>query len=375
MENKRAAIMAGTGLTLAALTFCLFEVMKHDALQQSELGEAALQEARRQSETRPLTSAETARLLREGLGVDDELQRLSAIGQLAELFEEPFDLDGAQRESLAEALAQAWSKTPQETPDGRETRAEIARLLIGRVGGEPGKALALELLSSSSETARGWAAEALALQPAAVRGREVAQAALEAVRSGSVPAETRPALLRRFLGRKAEPELSAMLSQELPAPALRACAVELQNVGGPGHMGTILARLETAGLLGDPRKMPWLSARLLSEHIRTASKDELARAVSVVKARPRLARAASKALRQRLGDPDSGVRRMVAQVIPGAVEQSGLDGEEGLEMLVAQLQREDDPAVKEALEEGVSSLRLARQPEGAAPAQGAPGKE
>lgn len=375
MENKKAAIMAGTGLTLAALTLCLFEVMKHDALQHEELGELALQEARRQSETRPLTSSETARLLEEGLRSQDALQRLSAIGQLAELFEEPFTLEGAERDSLAETLAQAWSLTPQDTPDGQETRADIARLLIGKVGGEPGKALALELLASSSETARGWAAEALALQPPAVRGREVAQAALEAARSGSVPAHARPALLRRFLGRKAEPELSAMLASELPAPALRACAVELQNVGEPRHMGTILARLEASGLLGDPRKMPWLSARLLSEHIRTASKDELARAVSVVKARPRLARAASKALRQRLGDPDSGVRRMVAQVIPGAVEQEGLDGVEGLEMLVAQLQREDDPTVKEELEKGVSSLRLSRQPEPATPTEATPGNE
>jgi len=152
------------------------------------------------------------------------------------------------------------------------------------------------------------------LAAGATRGADVRDKTLELVRSGAIRPEHRPALLRRFLGGKAEPELLAMLAGDFSPKTIRSVIIEVQNLGKAEHMAAVLARCEEQGWLGDARRMPWLSGRLLDEHIKTATKGELVRAVAAVKARPALAKLTAKAVKQRLADQDPDVRELLAQV-------------------------------------------------------------
>lgn len=299
MENKDKAIIAGTVLTLSVLGLSLYEVVKHDAVQHNETAEAALQ---RQHETRPPTPQDVGRSVLDLLTSDDELQRMGAVAQLSEM-----PIDPAQREALAEALIRAHDLASEE--EGRE---DIGRVLIGKVGGARAAHFALERLGSSSETVRSYAAQALVT--GATRGADLRDKALELARNGGLRDQDKPGVLRRFLGKKAEPELLELLRADVSPEALRAAMIEVQNLDKPELMAEVLARCEQQGWLGDDKRMPWLSGRLLNEHIKTASKGELVRAVAAVKARPSLAKLTAKAVRQRLTDQDPDVRELLAQV-------------------------------------------------------------
>ena len=166
----------------------------------------------------------------------------------------------------------------------------------------------------------------------------------------------------------------AMLDADMLPAAVAACAVEVQNLGKPELLGAVLSRLEDGGLLDDPKKLPWMSSKLLAEHIRKADGPELARALRVVRLRPSLTRATAKAIKERAGHADPAIRRQVARIIPDAVKNEGLDDASGEELLAARLKEETDPLVKGEIEGSLAAVRGARPPQGAAqePSQAAP---
>lgn len=107
--------------------------------------------------------------------------------------------------------------------------------------------------------------------------------------------------LRVSLPRKrAEEALLERLGQDLEWKELAECAVEIQNLHKPALLGPVLERLERAGLLSDAKRMPWLSAKLLSEHIRASEGEELSRALRAAGLRPSLARATAEAAQEKL---------------------------------------------------------------------------
>jgi len=140
MNDK--TIIAGTALTLTVLGMSLYEVVKHDALQHNEVAEEILE---RQRETRPLTAEDATRLLLSQLRSEDELARRGAVAQLAESIKTHKDLDAGTREELGEALAAAHGLASDE-----ESREDIGRLLVGKVGGVSAAAFALERLESAA---------------------------------------------------------------------------------------------------------------------------------------------------------------------------------------------------------------------------------
>jgi hypothetical protein len=301
-------IIAGTTLTLAALGLSLYEVVKHDALQHETIAEGILEAQRKtQAETRPVTAEETARGLLGALGSQDELTRRAAVSQLTETIVSHKALEEETREALSEALLLAHSSTEDE-----EFKEELGRLLIGKVGGSRVAAFAVEHLGSSTETVRSYIAQSLIT--GATRGAQVRDKALELARGGGLRPQDVPAVLRRYLGKKAEPELLSMLQLKLSPKALKAVIVEVQNLDKPELMGAVLARVEQEGWLSEEKRMPWLSGRLLSAHIMTANKEELVRAVAAVKRRPALAKATSKAVKRRMNDENAEIRDVVAQV-------------------------------------------------------------
>ncbi len=372
MEIRNAVLLTGIGLTLSVLGLSLYEVMQHDLAQQDALY-AVTRRPQAQEETRPVSAEEAIAAVLPSLSGEDELSVRAAVEQVRAAYDGPgaAEIPEALREQLAVSLTGIYGRVGEEIPEDRQLKDEIMRLVAVKVGGAAARDFTAALLDSTTESVRLGALEAVGAT-GAVRGGAVTEKALALARSEDVPDELKPAVLRRFLGRKAEPEIQALFESELSPAALKACAVALQDFHKPELMKGILSRLQAAGLLNDHRRMPWLSGRLLSEHIKTASSEELALAVQIIKARPTLTRATMKAFKTRLSDKEPGVRRMVAQLIPSAVGTKDLEVEDGESMLVAQLQTEEDPAVKGAIEEGLSRMRLARQPQPEAAAPSTP---
>jgi len=270
----------------------------------------------------------------------------------------PKSLSEGLRERTAGALIEAYNGAGAG-PESDAFRRSVLSLLVGKVGGPRAHDFALDVLDGEEDPMRVEVAKAL-LRPGASASREVLVEVAELAGTDEVPDELKPAVLKRALGRKAEPELMALIEKDLSPAALKSCAVAIQDLGKPGLMGKVLERLDAKGLLGTPSRMPWFSGTLLAGYIRTAEAADLARALRVVQARPVLARQAFGALKERLAHTDPAVRRIVAGIIPGAVQHKGIEVEDGEKILESRLQEEQDPLVKGVLEDGLAQVRLAK---------------
>jgi len=310
-------------------------------------------------EPRPMSAEEIVKTLLPALGgkdVSGKKEALDAIS-LAMLDSSEQKLSGEGQETVSRALIDAYSEATEETPEAAGVRSAALRLLMTQVGGDTARHFAADVMASGPDEMKLEAAKLL-LEPGAIRGGDVTEKGLAIARSDAAPAELKAPLLRRLLGRKAEPELVALLDKETGSAALRACAVEIQSLDKPELMGKVLARLEEQGLLKDARTMPWFSGRMLSEHIRSADGDELARALRVVWLRPSLTRKTMKAV-----SADPQIRRMVARIVPDAVKNQGIEPGAGEDLLVARLAVETDPAVKGEIEGSLAQVRQTRLPE------------
>lgn len=290
------------------------------------------------------------------LKIIDGGQAREGLEQLSEVLEsaERDELSLEVRDRAAKSVITAYAGFEDE-----ESRRLALHLVVARLGGEVARNFAAELLGSTTDALKLAVLKAY-VQPGAVDGKVVKRKALEYVRSDAVPVELRPAVLRKALGMKAEAEIFALFSSEIPAPAIAACAVELQNLGKPEVMGPVLARLDALGMLENKGKMPWISGRLLAKHIQTANDEELERALRIVTLRKSLVRSTARAVKERAGHKNADIRRLVARIIPNAVANEGLDVASGEELLLARLKEETDPSVKGEIEGSLAEVRKTR---------------
>lgn len=366
MENQmRRWLLLGTLGAVSALYLGMLEPKSVDRLVP---GAGTLRVAEQRPEPKAVTIDDTVQAMLPMLRRADTDAWRAALEAIDDALDgAPKDaLTAETREQAAQAAVAAFASIPGDTPEGVELKKQALQLVVSRLGGDAGRAFAAELLGAATDT---WKLDVLEawLKPGAVNGRVIREKAAELARTAAVPEELKPAILRRALGKKAEPELAAFLAAATDRRAVAACAVELQNLGKPEVLGPVLAKLEGAGLLDDHKKMPWLSGKLLAEHIRQADDAGLKRALKAVYLRPALAKRAVKAVQERAGHPDPEVRRLVARIIPDAVKSEGLDVQSGEELLLARLKEETDPAVKGEIEGSLAEVRKTRPAPKAAP--------
>lgn len=367
METRmRRWVLAGTLGASCALYFSLQEPGTQVAQQPSSHEGLELTEG---VEPKTLTVDDTVLAMLPMLERPDMEGRLSAL----EAIGDALDGEGGKllsddvREQAAKSVITAFETSPEDSVEGQTAKAQALRLVIGRLGGEAGKAFTLEVLSSATDT---WKVEALQawLKPGAASGASIREKVAELARTELVPDSFKPRMLRRALGKKAEPEIIALLTNgAADRGTIAACVVELQNFGKPEVMGQVLSRLEEAGMLDDHKKMPWISGKLLAQHIRVSDEDGLKRALKAVYLRPSLTRPTVKAIQERASHPNASVRRMVARIIPDAVKNEGLDVTSGEELLLARLKEETDPTVKGEIEGSLAEVRKTRPPTEASP--------
>lgn len=283
--------------------------------------------------------------------------------QLSEVLQggERGDLSLEVRDRAAKAVITAYAGFEDE-----ESKRLALHLIVAKLGGEVARNFAVELMGSTTDAVKLAVVHAY-VQPGAANGKALKEKVLEYARSEVVPVDLRPAVLRRALGLKSEPELFALFSSEIPQSAVAACAVELQNLGKPEVMGPVLSRLDALGMLDDKGRMPWISGKLLSKHIQSASDEELERALRIVTLRKSLVRSTARAVKERAGHKDPGIRRLVARIIPNAVKNEGLDVASGEELLLARLKEETDPSVKGEIEGSLAEVRKTRPAPEASP--------
>jgi len=310
----------------------------------------------------PMTVDEHVQALLPTLFGEDADSRATALDalELAFAFGGINELTAETREETAGALIEAYAESDGDSKEGITERKRVLDMLITKLGGDTARAFTAQIVASGSDPSIKGAALASLASKGSFRDKTVDALALEAMKADGVADETKPKLLRRIKGSKAEKELLEMLESDIDDAGLRQTAVEIQNLHKPVLMGAVISRLDARGLLGDAKIMPWFSGKLLSEHIRTADHAEFVRALKVVWRRPSLTRGTFKAAQARIEDSDPVIRRMVARLVPDAVKYDGIDAETGESLLSARLQIEQDPTVKGQLEGSLGEVRKAR---------------
>ena len=359
MENKmRQWLLLGTLGASCALYFSVTDVKRPVPVLKPAAGTVA---SATQTEPAAMTVDDTVLAMLPMLERTDLEARRSALGAIEDALggSGRTQLSDEVREKASQAVVAAFQSSPEDTPEGRETKAHALRVAVGTLGGETSRAFATEILSSATDT---WKLETIQtwLKPGAVSGQQIREKAAELARTDVVPDALKPQVLRRALGKKAETEIIALMNTAVGRPALAACAVELQNIGKVEVMTPVLSRLEEAGMLDDHKKMPWISGKLLAEHIKQVDGKDLERALKVVYLRPSLTRATGKAIQGRAGHPDANVRKLVARIIPDAVKSESIDVASGEELLLARLKEETDAAVKGEIEGSLAEVRKTR---------------
>ncbi|MCX5787283.1 MAG: hypothetical protein NTX64_02060 [Elusimicrobia bacterium] len=356
MENKmRMWLLLGTLGASCALYFSVME--QNRPVRPLKAGAGAAASAAQ--EPAAMTVDDTVLAVLPMLERTDLEARRSALGAIEDAATGDNELSEGVREKAAQAVIAAFTSTPEDTPDGKETKGQALRVAVVGLAGETSRAFAMEIISSTTDT---WKLETIQawLKPGAVSGPQIREKAAELARTDLVPDQLKPQVLRRALGKKAEPEIIALMNTAVGRPALAACAVELQNLGKVEVMSPMLSRLDEAGMLDDHKKMPWISGKLLAEQISKVDGKDLERALKVVYLRPSLSKATAKAVQGRAGHPDANVRKLVARIIPDAVKNESIDVASGEELLLARLKDETDPAVKGEIEGSLAEVRKTR---------------
>jgi hypothetical protein len=332
--------------------------------ERYQAGNKAAAEAKEKREARPLDLDEALRTLIPTLDNKEASVRKQAVDAIAMVFKENAGqkIGDETRDTAARALIDVYTGVDEETPEATDLQRSALRAMMVQVGGQASRDFATELMTTGDDEEKLEVAKVL-LEPGSIRGGDISAKALEFARSDAAPASIKPALLRRGLGKKAGDEILALMKKETSPKALKACAVELQNLGKPELMGPVLARLEEAGLLKDVKSMPWFSGKLLTEHIKTADGDELLRALRVVWLRPALTRQTMKSASDRIAHADPQIRRIVARIVPDAVKYEGIDVDSGEELLASRLKVETDPGVKGEIEGSLEQVRQTRRPQ------------
>ena len=295
-----------------------------------------------------------------GLEGEDEKIRDEALQSIAKFLVgvSPAAIGPDRRRILGEGLVAYYEGVGVDTPGHLKKKREAMRLIAVKVGGEQAKNFFAEVLTFGSDPMKVVAARELS-KHGAVRDKELFEMGFEVAKSSAFPNRWKAKAYRRFLGRKAaEPVLLEFFQREgLDGATLRETAVELQNYGKHEIMGQVLSRLDEAGLLENSSRMPWISGKLLAEHIRHSTGDELLTALRVVKRRNSLMQATVAAVQDRLGDASPLVRRLVAKMIPDGIASHDIDAASGELLLTARLQIETDPDVKRDIESSLEQVR------------------
>jgi hypothetical protein len=257
-------------------------------------------------------------------------------------------------DTVGRAVSETLAASPDDSPDGLELRRLSVAFLARRVPSDSSREFVLKALEDGPPVLRDEALKD-AGSPRGVRGPAVYKEIQDLASRGLVPPALLPGALRRTGGLKAQGELMTILKSTSSPVLINGCAVALQDYLDPSVMGPVLERLEQTGRLDSAGKLPWLSARLLSEHLKAAGPEDLRRGLTAMAVRPTLSR--EEFLRAGLQSGNPATRRVAAVAVKKAVVAGVLKPETGEEMLAGTLKTESEPVLKAELTGGLERVR------------------
>jgi hypothetical protein len=269
-----------------------------------------------------------------------------------DLSDDDFDADVA--ETLAKNVVAVVETKSDDSTEGDELRRRAVALLASRVPTPTSKAFILKVMDEGPQALREEAVKRVG-SPRGVRGASVYAKVRELADKGLLPDEIVPQALRRTGGLKARDTLVTLMKSTDSAKLIGGCAVALQDYRDPTLMGDVLERLEALGRLDSAGKMPWISAPLLDEHMKTADRAQFRRGVMAMAARPGLAKV--EHLKTALSSPDAQTRKIAVDAVKKAVVAKVVDAAQGEAMLADRLQTETEPILKAELTGGLERVR------------------
>ncbi len=260
----------------------------------------------------------------DGEAAAGDADKLAKLDELISALEAPADsqpLSKDDAQSAAAAVVDALNAGPDSSAEGLELRRRAVGLLAARLGSPAAKAYVLTVLDQGPQDLRE---EVVSRAGGAqgVHGPAVYAKVLELADKGLVPDSILPEALRRLGGRKARAQLLTLMNSTDSIKLVDGCAVALQDYREPALMGEVLARLEEVGGL-ERARMPWISASLLSDYLKTADDAGLRRGLLAMAARPALAR--EEAVRRGLASADSQVQQAARDAERAGVAAKTLD--------------------------------------------------
>jgi len=312
--------------------------------------------AAKSPEPQGLDTAVHAFLASEETAADAD--KLVHLGELIAAIDGPTfetqDLDADTNEAMAKAIVEAIERNPDDSKEGLELRRRAVGLLAGRVPSPTSKAYVLKVMDEGPQELRDEVFARVG-SPRGVRGASVYAKVRELADKGLVPDEILPQALRRTGGLKAREVLATLLKSTDSAKLVNGCAIALQDYRDPAVIGDVLERLEQVGRLDSAGRMPWISAALLDQHMKTADRAQFRRGITAMAARPSLAKI--EHLKTAISSEDPETRRIGAEAVKKAVIAKVVDAETGEAMLAGRLQTETEPVLKAELTGGLERVR------------------
>lgn len=309
-----------------------------------------------QLETRPQRTLAAA--IAEYQSGSEAEKRVHLANLLATVDSPAFDgvkLDVVTAEALSRAVVAGLPARVDGEPDDVELRRRAAGFLAGRVPGKTSRDFVLKALEDGPAEVRLEALKRVG-SPSGVRGRAVFAMIQELGERGLVPDEVYPAALRRTGGLKAKDGLVAIFTSTDSRTLINGCAISLQDYHDPELIGTILERLEQVGMIDSTAKLPWLSASLLNEHLKSADKAALRRGMIAISVRPSLGKLSIEHVEKGLQSPDPDTRRYAAVAVKKAVVAQVIEARQGENLLAGRLQVETEPVLKAELTGGLERI-------------------
>lgn len=270
-----------------------------------------------------------------------------------ELTDDDFDADTA--ETLAKNVVGVLEKNADDSKEGAELRRRAVALLASRVPSPTSKEYILKVMTEGPQDLREEAVARVG-SPRGVRGPSVYAKVRELGDKGQIPDELLPGALRRTGGLKARDTLVALMKSTDSAKVINGCAIALQDYRDPALLGEVLERLEAVGRLDTAGRMPWISASLLDQHMKTADKSQFRRGLMAMAARPSLVKI--EHVRKGLESADAETRKIAVSAVKKAVIAKVIPAPQGETMLAGRLQTETEPVLKAELTGGLERVRL-----------------
>jgi len=292
--------------------------------------------------------------------------KLIALGSLIEELEGPGYAKEVIPQKAGEAIAQAWfglvGQSTESYKDNAETSLKVVKFLASRTRGKATQAGILKILEQGPAEVRTAALEGLD-SPHGVRSPEIFAKVQELGEDDVIKSESLPSLLKRTGGKKAIGFIVALLKETDDSKTISACAAALQDYRDPQLLGVVFERLDQLGMLEDPKKLPWISGKLLAKHLEKADETELLRAVKAMSVRPSLVKSGLTFAAKGLDASDPQMRRLSALAVKKAVLAKQIDAKSGEKLLAGRLNQETEPDLKLELAGGLEQIRGLRETE------------